>query len=501
MRRGSHIMARLGVKHGRLALFHEPADGHASAARASAQVLRGGLRRKLLPLGVELLRTRAGIEQGDAFVLVLDNDRTSVACMLGAMELKCAVPLVGKGRIALLDRVVQQTGIRKVVTVDDAEESVHVTIQATDSSPPSPPEWLQEPEIEGKGCVCMLTSGSVGAPKVVPCTWEHMLLQGQSTHEQLFPDRPARLVCGTSITHAFSINTLFTLLTSPMDEQSELCFAPTTEALYELLAQDTNKLTALYGTPGTYTALAEMPPRRLRVDTPYCAGSRLAISLFEKMRDDFGLQIQQNYGSTEMGDIAAWGLHGRSFDCEAAELLGDRSQTHVGALWPGVRATVDERSQVRVSTPWQSLGYVKQRKLHRFEAGTHPTADIGRAEKGADGATSVWLQGRLRPTVTVESEGGELCEFHPQEIERVLVAHPSVTDALVLMQAADAEPSDTPANAAVRARVVVDDHASTTEDELQRWCETNGLTALARKLRVEIVPFLPCSPAGKLMYA
>lgn len=500
-------MATLGVQGGRLALFPASAASPAAASHAEPIILRGGVRRELLPLGVRLLE-RAGVSRGDAFVLVVGNDRASAACMLGAMEMRGVCALLGAGRRSLLDLVCRQTGISTVVTVDAAACAVSVhTHEPEDAAPAgAQPAWLAAPEIaEGGGCVCMLTSGSVGEPKVVPCSWEHMLRQGRSTHEQLFPAGPARLVAATSIAHAFSINTLFTLFTSPFDEQSELCFAPSSEALHALLAdKSAGRLTVLYGTPGTYTALARAPPRPLHVDVAYCAGTRLSLELFDAMRERFGLRLMQNYGSTEMGDMAAWGLNGRSFDDELADVARGlhRQIPHVGSLWPGVRVVVGEDQQVRVSTPWQCLGYVKGRELHRFDAQAHPTADIGALKtSSSSGDQLVWLSGRLRPSVHVQWQG-ERVAYAPQEIERVLMLHPSVTDALVLMQ----PPLSTSSSAQgpnVHARVVVvqaKETDATTETELKQWLATHGLPAVGHSLSVSFVPFLPCSPAGKLMY-
>ena len=72
--------------------------------------------------------------------------------------------------------------------------------------------WLREKEIAKTGCVCFLTSSSVGVTKVVPYPWDHMLLEVKSTHQHLFPQALARLSCGMSISHAISLNIVFALL-------------------------------------------------------------------------------------------------------------------------------------------------------------------------------------------------------------------------------------------------------------------------------------------------
>ncbi|KAE9001103.1 hypothetical protein PR003_g18661 [Phytophthora rubi] len=492
-------MAPLGVKRGELALFDAEGRPASAALVQSAdkrvQVLRGGLRNVLLPQGLTLLQS-AGVKRGEAFVLVLDNDRTSVACMLAAMQLQCVCALVSRSRAALLDHVKAHTGITKVLTVDDATTSVDAQDDANpqvdgDSTAIS---WLEDEEIAKGGCVCMLTSGSVGEPKVVPCTWEHMLLQGESTHQQLFPNGPARIICGTSISHAYSINTIFALYTSSYDAQSELCFASSAVGLYSLLAQRSELFTALYATPGTYTALAAMPPTALYADVPYCAGTRLSLSLFRKMLDEYGLRLMQNYGSTEMGDMAAWYLHGKEFDDELKEMESNKKQLYVGSVWPGVETRTEENGEVTITTPWQSAGYVKEQVLHRLN-GSHHTSDLGTITQDSNGVSCVWLQGRLRPTVEVEWED-QRTVYSTEEIEAVIAAHPSVTDVLVLIQRATNRK-----RGIFRARVVMDEDAAVDTSDLKQWCADHDMPALREALVIELAKFLPCSPAGKLMYA
>ncbi|CAI5745537.1 unnamed protein product [Peronospora destructor] len=496
-------MAILGMKHKELALFD--ADGRPASPTfvqtkdKRVQVLHGGLRAVLQPLGLTLLQN-AGVKRNDAFVLVLDNNRTSVACILAAMDLQCACVLVSTSRVALLDHVKTQTGITKVLNVNDTTSSVNVqdviNPQAAGYSTTewTTIPWLKEDEIAKNGCVCLLTSGSVGEPKVVPYTWDHMLLQGESTHQQLFPNGPARLICGTSISHAFSINTIFALFTSPYDAQSDLCFASTAAGLYSLLAQRSELFTMLYATPGTYTALATMPPTMLHADIPYCAGTRLSLPLFRKMRDKYGLLVMQNYGATEMGGMAAWCLYGKNFDAELKKMESNERQLYVGSVWPGVETGTTDDGEVMMKTPWQAEGYVKARVLLRFNK-LHHTSDLGIVTQDKNGVDCVWLQRRIRPKVEIEWRGQRMA-FSPNTIETVLMSHPSVLDVLVLTQSkANREKS------IIRARVVLNDDATVDKFELKQWCIDHHFPGLRDTLVVEISKFLPCSSAGKLMYA
>ncbi|CEG39189.1 amp-dependent synthetase and ligase [Plasmopara halstedii] len=489
----------LGVKYGELTLFGtdgRPASSpQLQAADESIQTIRGGLKAKLQPLGLTVLR-RAGIRSGDAFILVVDNDRTSVACILGAMILQCICTLVSKNRMNLIKYVKTHTGITRVLMVDDTTESVIVEddVKATDPTNNAAANlWIRDEEIISKGCVCLLTSGSVGTPKVVLCTWNRMLLQGESTHQQLFPKRSARIICSTSISHAFAINTIFALYTSPCDAQSELCFSSSAVGIYKLLAQHSGLFKVLYATPGIYTALAMMPPTPLYADVSYCAGARVCIPLFQKMRDDFGLILMQNYGSTETGNIAAWILNGTTLDTEIKNMDSNENVQYVGSLWPGVESQITDEGEIVIKTPWQSVGYVANCMLHRFYEAYH-SSDLGIIIRYENKIDHIWLYGRLRPEVEIEWQGQRM-KFSPDKIEKVLLAHSQVTDALILVQNETFRKQGI-----IQARIVQDNRFGVIALDMKQWLIDRDMVPLCDSLLIELAEYLPCSPAGKLIY-
>jgi acyl-coenzyme A synthetase/AMP-(fatty) acid ligase len=478
------MAAPIGVKNGRLTVFHKHAAASSDSAPSNSEIIQGGLRRTLLPLGVALLQA-AGVTHQDAFVLVLENDRTSVACMLGAMDLQCVCVLLSKSRIALLPHVLQQTRLSTVLTVEGDAVARSDHDKGSNSA-----VWTKETALQGGG-VGMLTSGSVGEPKVVMCSWERMLLQGQSTHEQLFPTRSARIVCGTSVSHAYSINAVFTLFTSPHDEGSELCFVSDVRALYDLLSERCGKFTLLYGTPATYTRLLELPAKPMYADVPYSAGTRLTHELFQLTLQHSGLQLMQNYGSTETGDIAAWQLFGKTFKDEA-KLMSDGDRIYVGNLWPGVRVQIESDGEVLVWTPWQSMGYVIDGGLYLCGGAPHRTADRGLSTVKSDTLTELWLEGRVRPPISLKI-GARFQLFEPRKVEALLKTRDGVTDVLVLMQ------DQTARRTQLRVRVVASESSNLTAVILRDWVAAE-LAIPALMLEIELVEFLPCSPAGKLMY-
>lgn len=493
-------MTLVGIKCGELILLD--AEGHPASPSLvqngdkRTQILCGGLGLKLKPLGIFLLQ-RAGIQRGDAFILVLDNDRTSVACLLAAMSLHCICALVGKSRSHLVDYIKLESGICKVLTVDDTNESVSVQTDAIQVEPGEEAAsilWFKEKNICKVGGVCLLTSGTEGGkPKIVLCAWNRMLLQGLSTNQQLFPTRPARIICGASITHAYAINTIFALYTSPYDAQSELCFASSAVGLYTLLMQRSEMFTALYATPGIYTALAAMPPTQLYADVPYCAGTRLCVPLFQKIRDNYGLLLMQNYGSTETGGIAAWSLYGKAFSDEVKEMERNNKLLYAGSTWPGVEMQILNYGELVVKTPWQSVGYIKEGQLfQKYQICC--TSDCGQVTQDKDGVNCIWLERRVRDSVEFYwHDQRKACK--PETIEEVMISHPNVTDALILTQNVNDRKQGI-----IRARVVLNTDIAAAASTIKRWCVRNNLPAMRESLHIELVNYLPCSSAGKPAY-
>jgi long-chain acyl-CoA synthetase len=479
----------LGVKNGILRVFQSSITS--KTKECIPEVIKGGMKKTLLPLGIDLLTRQCTdpIKKRDHFALVIDNDSTSVACLLAAMELECTCVLLSKSRLGILNHVIEQTGVTKVLYTKANGEVDMETIPSNPiiTSIDEQEKWYNSPPLSSKGGVCLLTSGSVGKPKVVACSWDSMLLQGQCTNEQLFPSRPARLLCGTSISHAYSINAIFALYTSPFDEDSELCFASEIHGFESLLQTKSDKFTLLFGTPGTYTHLLSRPiVSPLILDVAYCAGTPLASDLFIATEKLSGLQLMQNYGSTETGNIAAWNLFGRSFEMETIQMKAD--ELYVGSLWSGVDVKLSEKGELLVKTPWQSVGYVKKGRLMSHEGKPHHTADRGRLEPSKN-VSSLFLEGRIRSLIEV-IDGNKPGFYAPEILEEAFLKHGDITDALVLN-------SEIPG---IQARLVLRDGATCNVESIQKWCEEK-LPCQARPSTIELVEYLPCSPAGKLMYS
>ncbi|CAK4068342.1 unnamed protein product [Aphanomyces euteiches] len=424
------------------------------------------------------------------FILLVDNDEASASAIVAACQQKktCVlIPLPKKKD--LLPYVVRETGINLFV---DPQAKLTTDLPCDKKSPVP---WLTDSTSE-EGGVCMLTSGSTGLPKIVFCSWTSMLVQGTATYQRLFPNGPCRFVCASSIAHAYAINALFAIYTSPFGANSELfldmdSFVPQADS-------SSDKPTILFGTPGTYSRLsASSHSVSLHNIQAFSAGVALPPALHESLKIRFGLHVLQNYGATETGGICVE-------DVNASRYVGiSRPNLQaVGLPWPGVQVRVDvpscgrlccpdERGEIAVLTPWQCMGYVQQMMLIPISRdGFYYTGDGGYV----DDDNLVFVGQRLRDPVRFRYQGFDLF-VPPQQVEAALLKNPSVSDVLVPLVLDDLDDKSTPKKPI--ALVVA---PSTDEMALRKWCAEN-LPPILADIEIHLVEFLPCSPAGKLMYS
>ncbi|OQR94544.1 hypothetical protein ACHHYP_01147 [Achlya hypogyna] len=441
---------------------------------AAEPITVGAAKSTLLSTGTALLTKL--LDAPTLFVLVVRNDLPSAAAIVAASRLQHVCVLLPASRISLLEYTIATTGAAVVV------DATAGTIQR-----------LERPKVEWPstlrgGGVCMLTSGSTGTPKVVACTWASMLAQGDATQQCLFPTRPVRFVLASSIAHAYAINALFAILTSPYGDTSELCMAGRMDTLVPLLATPAPAFaTVVFGTPGTFVPLARLSATPLHADYTYSAGVSLPTDLQALLRDNFGLTVLQNYGSTETGGIAAGGLSQLTEVHHASLPLA-------GALWPGTDMRVlppakgmvcraGEDGELVVRTPWQCTGYVVDRALVGISAdGYYRTSDGGAVVDG-----HAFIGERLRSPVRFRHGNFNLF-VPPHEIEDAIRTHPRISD--VLIPFVEAKPD----------RVVLLVVTTLAVHEVGAHCLAT-LPSFVTNLDIRKVDHLACSAAGKLLYS
>lgn len=110
----------------------------------------------------------------------------------------------------------------------------------------------------GDAIVCMLTSGSVGPPKLVAYTWERVWIQANETIERLLADVDAFVVT-TPVAHSYNMNGLLAAFLA----RKRICVAMTTADMVRCLAELGTQAAVVFACPPMLTDLlrsAAAPP-------------------------------------------------------------------------------------------------------------------------------------------------------------------------------------------------------------------------------------------------
>jgi long-chain acyl-CoA synthetase len=239
------------------------------------------------------------------------------------------------------------------------------------------------------------------------------------------------------------------------------------------------------GVPFYFRLLAEAPGRADLSSLRLCfsAGTALPRSTFEAFGERYGVLVRQLYGSTETAMIAANMSDDpvASFESVGAPVQGVRVEIvddDGAAVAPG------EIGEVTVASPAASTGYADADQANResFRDGRYFTGDLGSLDE--DGL--VYLAGRKKLLIEV---GGY--KVDPIEVQDVVCAHPSVSEAIVVGGGAEIEGEEI-----VKAVVVAG--SACDEGELIAFCRERLANYKVPRM-VEFRDEIPTSPTGKVL--
>ncbi len=253
-----------------------------------------------------------------------------------------------------------------------------------------------------------LTSGTSGTPRAILFT----AAQLEADCEQVCE---AMGLCGTDINYgvvAFSHSYGFSNLITPLICRG-ISLVAAQDALPRALLEgiSVSGATVLPAVPAMFHALSgvdgALPGLRLCIS----AGAPLRPETGSAFRKRFGKKIHTFYGASECGGIA--------YDASNEEVS---TPGFVGRPMPGVELDPLEGrgGQVRVRSAAVGLRYFPVESEELSDAGFMPSDSIAMEEAG------LRITGRLSDVINV---GGK--KASPQEIESVLLSHPSVLEAVV----------------------------------------------------------------------
>src|SRR5580704_10616467 len=204
--------------------------------------------------------------------------------------------------------------------------------------------------------------------------------------------------------------------------------------------------------------------------TLVCGGSALPESVMRAYADEFGLVMTHAWGMTEtspLGSIAhepagvtgeaVWEYRtsqGRLFCAIEGRLGGDD-----GEILPSDGTAVGE---IEVRGPWVTGSYYRDSAPEKFHDGWLRTGDVGTLDAGG----FIRLTDRAKDVI---KSGGEW--ISSMELENLLMAHPSVTEAAVI-GISDEKWGERPLAAVVPAEgatVTADELRAFLADQIPRW--------------------------------
>jgi acyl-CoA synthetase (AMP-forming)/AMP-acid ligase II len=429
------------------------------------------------------------VHRGDRVALLWSNDVRYVVCLLGVMRAGAvAVPLNVKLGDDVLAYVLDDASAGGILCGPDEGERAaalagngRFVVRPEDLSADAPA--FEPPELEpGDLCMQPYTSGSTGRPKGVLLTHAGLLWNVDTVRSVLMLNERDRALIIAPMFHANAGTNVLMLLRA--GGASVVMPRFDADVALDMLAE--HRCTMVGGVPAIFRALLAAHERRPGLDVSSLrraavGSASVSPDLLAAFEDAFGVELLEGYGLTEGGPYVTvsppWGVTrpGWSLPVPGCEV---RVVDSSGSALPP-----DEVGELLVRNPGVTVGYHRLEELtaERLRDGWLATGDLARVD--ADGFLQI--AGRADDMLNV---GGE--NVYPTEVERLLLAHPQVSDAAVI-GLDHLEKGQVPA-----AAVVAKPGEAPGEEELKRFCLERG-PAYAHPRRVVVVDAMPLTGAGK----
>ena len=403
---------------------------------------------------VATLLQRRGLSKGDQAILWGPNSPHWVLAFFGCLRAGVVlIPLDLRSAPDYVSRVISRTEPKLAFTSrftpkSDVDlgvpeitfEELELAIADLPSPDPIPihPDDLAE---------IMFTSGTTGDPKGVMLTHRNLTANIEGISQYISVDSSSRLLSILPLSHMYEqMGGLFftlhsgasvtyptsrqpTVLSRTMRERKITTMLMVPQAL-ELLMNGIEREVIRQGKERLWKKLlkvAERTPFGLRrhlfrtvhkqfggkLDLIVSGGAPLDRDLGRKW-EMLGIKVLQGYGATEASPVIS------------NHTMDERRPDSTGRPLPNVQVKISEQGEILVKGDNITPGYYNapEETAKAFEDGWYKTGDLGYFDK--DGF--LHIQGRVKDMIVLSS--GQ--NVFPQDIQTVLVKHPSVKDAIVI---------------------------------------------------------------------
>lgn len=349
-----------------------------------------------------------GIKSGDHIAILLSNCPEFIISFFANWQIGAiSVPLDTRLNIEELNRIFKKLRITALITntrLLSLLQKKHIKLKyIMVKGDPASKEYISLDKILHKETgasfktlpetkiLCQLSSGSTGPPKFIYRTGKSLLQEAKNFSSGIALCPKDRVLCVLPLVHSYALCTI--MLSSLYSGASfflEQEFLP--HKILELIQQ--NRITIFPANPFIYEILAKIyQDKKFNLDSlRLCisGGAPLREETFSKFRRLYNKAISQLYGLTEVGAVAI----NYPFNSNKIDSVGK----------PLVRGKV---------------------KVHRGEIllGDLKSGDLGKIDK--DGY--LYIQGRKNDIINVAGS-----KIYSQEVEKVILSHPSVREAVVL---------------------------------------------------------------------
>ncbi len=349
--------------------------------------------------------------------------------------------------------------------------------------------------------VILYTSGTTGQPKGAELSHSNLVLNAL-TSNRLFDSKPATDVHLVTLPLFHSFGSTVNM-NAGLSMAATLVLLPRFDAEQAVALLDKEEVTLFAGVPTMYWGLlgalgsasgadgvdvdVDKIARNLRVAVS--GGASLPVEIIRKVKERLHVQILEGYGLSETSPVATfsdpdrdprpgsigipiWGIECRLVDEEWNEVNADGSDE-------------DAVGEIAVRGHNIMKGYLNRPEATAevMKDGWFRTGDLARRDK--DGF--YYIVDRSKDMII---RGGY--NVYPREVEEVLMTHPDVSLAAVVGVPHESHGEE------IKAFVIMNEGAATTEDELVAWGKEQMASYKYPRI-VEFVPSLPMTATGKIL--
>ena len=421
-----------------------------------------------------------------------DSDAKAYFCFQGTPEL----PIGAEGR-AGFD---QADGCEHffVITADPAAESPIAGAETLGRAMAGQPPTFDTVEVDDDDtAVILYTSGTTGQPKGAELRHRNMR-DNALAGADLFgadADRPDTYLCVLPLFHSFGQTVI---QNGAFAFGGTVVMLPRFEAGPALALMGEEEVTFFAAVPTMYWGLlgalagaeegevdVERLARNLRVAA--AGGSALPVEVHKDFEKKFGVTILEGYGLSETSPVASFSPYGEPVRVGSIgrPIPGVEMKLLRPGTWDEVEWEPDAVGEIAIKGHNIMKGYYGRPDAtdDAIKDGWFRSGDLGKRDE--DGF--YYIVDRSKDMII---RGGY--NVYPREVEEVLMTHPDVSLAAVIGVPHESHGEE------IKAVVIRNEGATTTEDELVAWCREQ-MAAYKYPRVVQFVDALPMTATGKIL--